>query len=287
VKESTLGGEGIDTDEEELKAAEYDISLKPIEWKAGTREEKLSFAEEEARRKEEIKEEFYTPKTAMEAFLRENPDATPEERAAYAQRLKSKGIRILPDGTVEIGGAGQNEIGTKSMVEMNKAMAKSVIEQRTNAQGAAASLKAIYEAEAMLDSGMITGFGAEFLTGLGNFLASRLGFKEYEDPVANAQAYASVMGSQVGQIIKQFGAGTGLSDADREYAEKMAGGKITLNEEALRKIININKEAHANVLANYNKMAQEIMKKPGAKNLLYDLSIDIPKATNDPLGIRR
>jgi len=56
VKESTLGGKGIDTDEEELKAAEYDISLKPIEWKAGTREEQLSFAEEEAEAKAKGKE---------------------------------------------------------------------------------------------------------------------------------------------------------------------------------------------------------------------------------------
>ena len=44
------------------------------------------------------------------------------------------------------------------------------------------------------------------------------------------------MAGNVGRLIKQFGAGTGLSDADRQYAEKMAGGKITLDVKALKDV---------------------------------------------------
>ena len=48
-----------------------------------------------------------TPKTAMAKYLRDNPNATSEEIAAYANTLKGKGVRMsLPDGTiVEVGGA--------------------------------------------------------------------------------------------------------------------------------------------------------------------------------------
>jgi hypothetical protein len=140
--------------------------------------------------------------------------------------------------------------------------------------GAASSLDNIIEARNLLDAGVITGTGANFLTNMGNLLSSRLGFTMFEDPVANTQAYAATMGNQVGQIIKQFGAGTGLSDADREYAEKIVGGKITLNEKALRKLIAINEKAFTNVIKRYNKKADQAMKQPGAEGLPYDLRVE-------------
>ena len=61
------------------------------------------------------------------------------------------------------------------------------------------------------------------------------------------------MGANVGQLIKQFGAGTGLSDADREFAMQMAGGKITLTEQALRKILDINDKAANRVIDTHNR----------------------------------
>jgi hypothetical protein len=59
-------------------------------------------------------------------------------------------------------------------------------------------------------------------------------------------------------LIKQFGAGTGLSNADREYAEKMAGGQITLTESALRKIIDINDRAANRVIDLHNRNVKDI-----------------------------
>ena len=55
--------------------------------------------------------------------------------------------------------------------------------------------------------------------------------------IARTQTYQAVVGQLVGQIIKLFGAGTGLSDADRIYAEQMAGGDIELQEDALAAIL--------------------------------------------------
>ena len=215
------------------------------------------------------------PTTAMGAFLRQKPNAIPEEIATFEQQLKGKGISMtLPDGTVvEMGGAGQT--ADAGMKELNKQMGKSLVKQREDAQGAVKALESVYEAKNLLKAGIITGTGAEWITSFGNLLSSRLGFN-YGDPVANTQAFAATMGNQVGQIIKQFGAGTGLSDADREYAEKIVGGKITLNEGAIRRLIYINEKAHKNVINRYNQTAKQAKKRKGAENLLFDLELEMP-----------
>lgn len=53
------------------------------------------------------------PTTAMGAFLKQNPNATPDEIADFAQKLKGKGIKINTDGSIEIGGP-QNDITVAS-----------------------------------------------------------------------------------------------------------------------------------------------------------------------------
>lgn len=57
-----------------------------------------------------------TPTTAMAAFLKQKPNATPDEIALFAQKLKGKGISLtLPDGTtVQIGGAAGGELTAKT-----------------------------------------------------------------------------------------------------------------------------------------------------------------------------
>jgi hypothetical protein len=67
-------------------------------------------------------------------------------------------------------------------------------------------------------------------------VAQDLGLGEFPD-VATTEEYIANAGRQVGQIIKLFGAGTGLSDADREYAQQIAGGNISIPGDALIRIV--------------------------------------------------
>jgi hypothetical protein len=67
-------------------------------------------------------------------------------------------------------------------------------------------------------------------------VAQDLGLGEFPD-VATTEEYIATAGKQVGQIIKLFGAGTGLSDADRRYAERIAGGDISIPGDALMRIV--------------------------------------------------
>lgn len=156
--------------------------------------------------------------------------------------------------------------------KLGEYLGKDFVERRNNAFTAVDSLTSATKAVDLLDSGIISGTGANFITGLGKALHQA---NLIESPtLANTEAYAANQAKQVAQIIKAFGAGTGLSDADREYAEKAAAAKITMTEESLRKIININAKASRNVLERYNKDASQVMKKN--KNLPFDLMVPIP-----------
>ena len=127
------------------------------------------------------------------------------------------------------------------------------INSQIAAQGAATILETNQTGRSILNSGAITGTGANFLVGFNNALKQAGIDAGYADAAANSQAYAAAMGANVGQLIKQFGAGTGLSDADREFAMQMAGGKITLTEQALRKILDINDKAANRVIDTHNR----------------------------------
>jgi len=168
-------------------------------------------------------------------------------------------------------------IGERSMTELGKKMGEKLVEDRKDVEGSVTSLRNIQEAKSLLDSGVITGVGAKFLTDMGNLLSTRIGFKAFDNPVKNTEAYSAIIGIQVGQIIKQFGSGTGLSDADREYAERIVAGDVTLTEKSLRRIIEINERGHSNIIKNFNKKAKQVMSKKGAEELPYDLTVEMPQ----------
>lgn len=67
------------------------------------------------------------------------------------------------------------------------------------------------------------------------------------------QAYFAAVGDQVAERIKAFGAGTGLSDADREFAKQIAAGSIELTPAAIKRIIRINEETARELLTKYNE----------------------------------
>lgn len=135
---------------------------------------------------------------------------------------------------------------------LGKGQATKVMDDKAAAEDARSIIDTVAQGRQLLQSGVITGFGAEFLTQVGAAL-NQAGISFAEDRVANTQAFASNMAQNVGRIIKQFGAGTGLSNADREYAEKMAGGKISLDRKALERILDINERAARNVIKLHNK----------------------------------
>ena len=181
---------------------------------------------------------------------------TPEEKEAYME-LKRRGAKE----------AGDIKLSEKT----NEGIAENFTLKRKAAEDANLSLRNNEEAKKLLDSGIITGTGADYIKGIGKAL-NQVGMSYAEDEIANTEAFVSARGAEVGRLIKQFGAGTGLSDADRDFAERMAAGKIDLNEKSIRKIIELNDKAARNTISIYN---DELKKMPSAI-VPYDISVKDP-----------
>lgn len=156
--------------------------------------------------------------------------------------------------------------------ELEKALGKGqgevALKSQATAQDAADMINTIKIGRGLVQQGIVTGFGADFRVDLGRAL-KLAGIATGDDAVANTQTFAATMAQNVGKLIKQFGAGTGLSDADREYAIKMAGGQITLDEGAIKKILAINERAAKNTIEQHNK-------KYGSIKTTVPLTVDVP-----------
>jgi hypothetical protein len=79
--------------------------------------------------------------------------------------------------------------------------------------------------------------------------ANRLG-ANFED-VEKTQAYVGLSAKRIAEVIKAFGSGTGLSDADREFAAKAAAGDITMDRKALKRLIDLGKKGMEVAHQNY------------------------------------
>jgi len=155
--------------------------------------------------------------------------------------------------------------------EIGKGQADAILKSRTAAEDAATILQTNQVGRDLLNSGAITGAGADFFVGLNQGLKTAGIDFGFADASANSQAYAAAMGQNTAKLIKQFGAGTGLSDGDRKYAEKIAAGQITMDEKAIRKILDINDRAARNVITGHNKKVE------GIKTNI-PLKVDLPGA---------
>jgi hypothetical protein len=92
--------------------------------------------------------------------------------------------------------------------------------------------------------------------------------------VASTEAYFAGIGQQVAERITAFGAGTGLSDADREFAKSIAGGNPVTTAEGIRRIIRINNESARNVISKYNTERERLgQKSPEVLDYYPEISV--------------
>ena len=140
------------------------------------------------------------------------------------------------------------EKGAEATVDLQK-------EAEVKASAARMSQLFIDDSTKLIESGQIvSGLGANVKL---QALRVRAAMK---DKAAAAQVVATETfqinaANQVLSIIKNFGSGTAVSDADRAYATRMAGGDISLNEGSLARILKI--------LTASNNYAQSEVKRLG------------------------
>ncbi|OJU12264.1 MAG: hypothetical protein BGN85_09425 [Alphaproteobacteria bacterium 64-11] len=194
------------------------------------------------------------------------------------------------EGTFQVGSDGKiSAIGTPSTnvnvntggSEMFAGLPKDVrdemFKRQSAAQDAADVIKITNEGRQILDSGIISGAGANMKIEALKW-ATALGIPVDPSAADNAQAFKAVMGQAVGKIIKQFGSGTGLSDADRQYAERIVGGDVTLDEPAIRRIFDIADKAARGQIEHYRTIRDKVL----GGDLSSILDVNEPPAYQPP-----
>lgn len=162
-----------------------------------------------------------------------------------------------------------------------KGLSDQFVEDRDKARAAANDIRAIHMAREQVDQGIIAGAGADWrlwATKVGSLLGVP------SDKITSTEAFSSQIGQRVVNIVKAFGSGSGISNADRDYAAQMAGGNIKLDESSIKRILDIGERANRGMIDRYNKDAEKFGKElpDEAKAYRSLLSVNVPDEYKKP-----
>jgi hypothetical protein len=187
----------------------------------------------------------YDPLAASEVGTRIDQALLPPEVEAQEARLRAAGRSIT---TFDMSKKFRDTLGEKAALRLDA--------YRENAEQAARGIETNARLRPLLnDPKFISGTFAEARTAV----AKAAGID-----VSATEAFLSGMAEQVAARIKAFGAGTGLSNADRDYALAWAGGKPDLSTKGIARIMRINDESGDAVIGKYNDERNFLAKKEPA-----------------------
>lgn len=159
---------------------------------------------------------------------------------------------------------------------MADAAGKEYVNQYGQARKAPELLNRARRVQAALgpDSQAITGAGAEQLLALSK-VAAQLGFST-GDAAADTEGLARDLAASTLDQIKSsgLGAGSGFSNADRDFLEKVVGGKITLEAQTLRRLATLNEKSAIATIEAWNAQARRL--KPDQLEALGMSMIEMP-----------
>ena len=167
---------------------------------------------------------------------------------------KARGFTgTLPEYQQQLRKAGATNVNTGP--GPTQAVFKEVSERADAARAAAAALPAFSEARKAIDSGAILGAGADMRLGM-----QKIGAMFGLDPAAaeNTEVFRSAIAPVVLSTVKGLGAGTGISNADREFAEKAAGGNISLEPGSIRRLLDIGQRAAEARIKSHQTMLDKV-----------------------------
>ena len=137
-----------------------------------------------------------------------------------------------------------------------KLVAERLFADRDTAVAAQRALPAYDEAEKLLKGGKVmTGTLAEGRLAIAKALAP---FGVDQTTADNTEVLRAQLAAPVLSLVKQLGSGAGISNADRDFAERAAGGKITLNPQAILRLAEIGRRASNLAITNYKKRLDRV-----------------------------
>lgn len=155
------------------------------------------------------------------------------------------------------------------------------------AKSAATGLVALRDARAALDAagGAITGAGADT-----KLLLSKAGAAfGITDPKAaeNTETFRAAIAPQVAAMLKSTVGTTNISNSDREFAEKAAGGSIALEAGSIRRLLNIMERAAVARLQEHQEQLDAVYPDPEKhkrERALFGVKVPDQAAPPPPAG---
>ena len=132
---------------------------------------------------------------------------------------------------------------------------------------------------------MYTGYGATFRMDVAR--AARVAGVDISDvdQIENTEEYASLAGARVAEYIKNLGSGTGLSDADRDFAKEVVAGRIEMSPETMRRLLTTIRKQNVRTINQYNSLRSAVEDKltgsEKAAMAFYPL-VDMPPERVEP-----
>ena len=131
----------------------------------------------------------------------------------------------------------------------------SLSKQKDVAASAMNAMSSYEDSLKLLEGKIFTGAAANANVALAK-VGEVFGIKSEE--LENTQVLQARLAIPVFSLVKQLGAGTGISNADREYAEMAAGGKITLNKQSIKRLVEIGQKASRSAISSYQETLDDV-----------------------------
>lgn len=169
-------------------------------------------------------------------------------------------------------GAGVNiNMGDRAL---EQGIAKSLIEGADTASSAANAIRSVASAREQFEGGIVSGIGAPVELTIRK-IGTALGFNDKQ--VANTEAFRSALAPVVLESVKALGAGTSISNADREYAQEFAGGNIKLDNASIDRILGIVERSNSEKIQAHNTKVKKYIEKAKDPSNAEFLLVDIPE----------
>lgn len=203
------------------------------------------------------------------------PETTDElKEYNFAKKQGYKGSFV--DFKTELKKAGKPETNVNVGGGSDKQVFDELAERTKEARQTATGLTGLREAKAAIQSGAITGQWANEKLALAKIGAS---FGADPSKIVNTETFRAAIAPQVAAVLKSTVGTTNISNTDREFAEKAAGGNITLDEKSIARLMDIMERASLGRLQQHQKMIDKVYADPekfARERALF--SIDIPEA---------
>jgi hypothetical protein len=200
-------------------------------------------------------------------------DETKEYKLAQSQGYKGTFV----DFKTDLKKAGATNVTTNVGGGSDKQIFDAMDESAKDARSTAAGLTGLREARNAVQSGAILGSGADIRLSLQK-VGALLGVA---DPakIVNTETFRAAIAPQVAAMIKSTVGTTNISNTDREFAEKAAGGNINLDEKSIARLMDIMERAAVGKLSAHQKKVEKIYpdaEKYGRERALF--GVDMPAA---------